>query len=437
VREALVVGQRFVEGSREQGFLLPPEMREWLPSGHLVWVVVEALEWCETGGLRNEYRLDGRGRPAYEPVAMATLLLYAYAVGERSSRQIERRCREDVAFRVAAAGLQPDHVTIARFRRRHAAALIGLFGEVLRLCAGAGLLRLGLVAIDGTKVRADANKNRLAPPSPEQEAERLLTEAETQDEAEDELSEAEQTALRGLVPAELADPAGRAKQFAHAAEQRSEHVAVPEHAPRAEPRSARAPGEDPAPPPRAPRRTNKTDPASRMMTSPHGWIQGYNAQVAVDESHLVLSCTVSANPSDYRLLEPMITLTEHELREAAASPRPGCYLADSGYWNGNRVEQLERKGRRLLVKPNGRPRRKGRSRQPAVARMQRRLSHPANRRRFHRRQALAEPVIAQIKIGERLSRFHLRGLAGAQLEWTLACTAHNLRRLHRNQTTNP
>jgi len=420
--------QRFVTGSREQAFLLPPDMGEWLPADHLVWLVCEAVDRLDFAAFEREYRDDGQGRPAYDPRLMVALLLDAYAVGERSSRQIERRCREDVAFRVAACGLQPDHVTIARFRRRHVVALVGLFAGVLRLCAAAGLLRLGSVAIDGTKVWADANKNRLAPVSAEEAAAQLLREAEVRDIAEDALPEAQQACVRGLVPAELADPARRAERFAQAAELLAESPPV-----REQPEQRQSAAADAAAP-RAPRRANKTDPESRMMVSPRGWIQGYNAQLALDESHLVLACDVSANPSDYRLLQPMITLTEQALAEAESGQRPGCYLADAGYWNGKLVEQLSSEGRRLLAKPNGRPRRRGRSRSPAVAAMERRLAHPANRRRFHRRQALAEPVIAQIKVGKPLDRFRLRGLAGARLEWTLACTAHNLRRLHRQQT---
>jgi len=174
--------QRFLTGSREQAFLLPPDMREWLPPGHLVWAVCEAVDRLGFARFEAEYRDDGQGRPAYDPRLMATLLLYAYAVGERSSRAIERRCREDVAFRVAACGLQPDHVTIARFRRRHAEALVGLFGGVLALCAEAGLARMGLVAIDGTGIRANANKDRVVDESElAEEARRLLAEAEAAD----------------------------------------------------------------------------------------------------------------------------------------------------------------------------------------------------------------------------------------------------------------
>jgi len=270
--------QRFVTGSREQAFLLPPDMGEWLPADHLVWLVCEAVDRLDFAAFEREYRDDGQGRPAYDPRLMVALLLDAYAVGERSSRQIERRCREDVAFRVAACGLQPDHVTIARFRRRHVVALVGLFAGVLRLCAAAGLLRLGSVAIDGTKVWADANKNRLAPVSAEEAAAQLLREAEVRDAAEDALPEAEQTALRGLVPSELADPARRAERFAQAAQL----LAEPPVREQAEQRQ-RQPAAADAAAPRAPRRANKTDPESRMMVSPRGWIQGYNAQLAVDE----------------------------------------------------------------------------------------------------------------------------------------------------------
>ncbi len=193
--------QRFLTGSREQALLLPPDMREWLPADHLVWAVCEAVERLDFSRFEVEYRDDGQGRPAYDPRLMATLLLYGYAVGERSSRALERRCREDVAFRVAACGLQPDHVTIARFRRRHGEALIGLFTGVLALCAEAGLVRVGLVAIDGTGIRANASRDRVVDESElAEEARRLLAEAEAEDAREDELAPEEQAARRGLLP---------------------------------------------------------------------------------------------------------------------------------------------------------------------------------------------------------------------------------------------
>src|SRR5712691_10764605 len=221
--------QRFLTGSREQAFLLPPDMREWLPPDHLVWALCEAVDRLDFSRFEAEYRDDGQGRPAYDPRLMATLLLYAYAVGERASRGIERRCREDVAFRVAACGLQPDHVTIARFRRRHADALIGLFTGVLALCAEAGLVRVGLVAIDGTGIRVNANRDRVCDEDPlREQAERLLAEAEAEDAREDELAADEQAALRGLLPAAFANEQQRRLRLDQAAQRLAEQPAADE-----------------------------------------------------------------------------------------------------------------------------------------------------------------------------------------------------------------
>jgi transposase len=211
--------QRFVGGSREQAFLLPPGVREWLPDEHLVWVVVEAVEHLDLSGLLGGYRDDGNGRPAYDPALMVALLLYGYATGERSSRVIERRCREDVAMRVICAGVCPDHATIARFRRRHADALIGLFGQVPALCRLAGLGRLGTIAIDGTKVRANASKQRYAV---EEQAAGILAEADARDAADDELEREEQEALRGNGGA--GGGSERRSRFDRAAKELAEHA---------------------------------------------------------------------------------------------------------------------------------------------------------------------------------------------------------------------
>jgi transposase len=430
--------QRFLTGCREQPFLLPPDMREWLPSDHVVWAVCDAVGRLDFSRFEAAYRDDGQGRPAYDPRLMGTLLLYAYAVGERSSRAIERRCREDVAFRVAACGLRPDHVTIARFRRRHAEALVALFGAVLALCAEAGLLRVGLVAIDGTRIQANANKDRLLDEEAlAGQARRLLAEAESEDAREDELTADEQAARRGLLPAGFASEQERsarldaaAERLARAAEGVTDPAAVDEE--RQQPTRVTAGEHAPAPAGRGRRKRNRTDPDSRIQRTRSGFIQGYNAQLAVDESHLVLACAIAQDNADNRQLEPMVTGTERALRSAGVAKRPGIYVADGGYWNGAVVDKLQSGGRRLLVKPNGRATGGPRTSDP-VASMKRRLARPPNKRRYQRRQALVEPVISHLKHLRRLDRLLLRGLAGAQLEWTLACTAHNLTRLARNQ----
>jgi transposase len=428
--------QRFLTGSREQGFLLPPDMREWLPPDHLVWAICDAVDRLDFSRFEAEYRDDGQGRPAYDPRLMATLLLHAYSVGERSSRAIERRCREDVAFRVAACGLQPDHVTIARFRRRHAEALIGLFGGVLVLCAEAGLVRVGLVAIDGTGIRANANKDRVVDTSElAEEARRLLAEAEAADAREDALAEEEQTARRGLLPPGFANDQERRTRFDAAAQRLANAPPPAVEAPAAgdaqqrQQETAQGRGRALANTRRGKR--NRTDPDSRILRTRAGFIQGYNAQVAVGESHLVLACAVSQDNGDNRLLEPMVSRTEQTLRAAGIAATPGVYLADGGYWSGAAVEELQAEGRRLLVKPNGRPRTRGLPASGPVAKMERRLARAPNKRRYRRRQALVEPVIAHLKHLRRLDRLLLRGIAGAELEWTLACTAHNLTRLAR------
>src|SRR4051795_2177056 len=176
--------QNFLACDREQELLLPPSLREWLPEDHLAWFVIDAVAELDLAAFFAAYRADGHGRAAHDPAMMVALIVYAYAIGERSSRRIERRCREDVAFRVITANQAPDHATIARFRIRHERALSELLGEVLGLCADAGLLRVGVVAVDGTKVHANASER--ATRDYEQIAREILEQAAEIDAVEDE-----------------------------------------------------------------------------------------------------------------------------------------------------------------------------------------------------------------------------------------------------------
>jgi transposase len=178
------MGQDFLACDREQELLLPPSLREWLPEGHLAWFVIDAVAEMDLSAFYAAYRDDGHGRAAHDPAMMVALLLYAYAVGRRSSRVIERACVDDVAFRVIAANRRPDHCTIARFRRRHEAALAGLFGDVLALCADAGLVGVAVLAVDGTKVHANASQHQNL--DYDQIAKQILAEADAVDRAEDE-----------------------------------------------------------------------------------------------------------------------------------------------------------------------------------------------------------------------------------------------------------
>src|ERR671931_1982855 len=198
------MGQRFVACDREQSFLMPPDVREWLPPRHLAWFVIDAVREMDLDGFYAAHRVDGRCRPRYDPAMIVAVLVYAYARGIRSSRVIERACEEDVAFRVLAAQQRPDHATIARFVERHQEAIAGLFGEVLTLCARSGLARVGVIAVDGTKVQANASRNEHL--DYEQLARELVERAITTDQVEDELYG---EARGDELPPEFATSAGR------------------------------------------------------------------------------------------------------------------------------------------------------------------------------------------------------------------------------------
>jgi transposase len=222
------MAQRFVACDREQSFLMPPDVREWLPENHLAWFVIDTVDEMDLAAFYAAYRVDGRARPAYDPAMMVALLLYAYARGTRSSRIIERACSEDVAFRVIAAQQRPDHATIARFVERHQSALAGLFGEVLTLCARSGLVQVGVLAVDGTKVQANASRNENL--DYEQLAREIIEDAIATDAAEDELY----GDRRGdELPPELATGEGRRAWLREAKKRlEAERAANPQPVPR-------------------------------------------------------------------------------------------------------------------------------------------------------------------------------------------------------------
>ena len=225
------MGQRFVACDREQSFLMPPDVRAWLPPRHLAWFVIDAVGEMDLEAFYGAYRVDGRSRLRYHPAMMVALLLYAYARGIRSSRVIERACEEDVAFRVLAAQQRPDHATLARFVERHQEAIAGLFGEVLTLCARSGLATVGVIAVDGTKVQANASRNENL--DYEQLAREIVEEAKAVDAAEDELYG---EARGDELPPEFATAQGR-RGWLREAKQRleAERAAAPQPVPRSRP----------------------------------------------------------------------------------------------------------------------------------------------------------------------------------------------------------
>ena len=435
------MSQNFLPCERDQQLLMPTDLREWLPEDHLAWFVLDAVKEMDLGRFYRSYRSDGLGAAAHDPEMMVGLLLYAYAVGERSSRRIERRCAEDIAFRVVGANQVPDHTTISRFRARHQEALAELFGEILGLCARAGLVSVGTLALDGTRIVANAadRANRTYA----QLATEILAEAAAIDEAED----AEFGDLRGdELPPELADPTTRRQRLREAKrrldEERAEKVAemaaweraVAEHTART---GLKRKGTPPKPrpiPAKETQRINLTDPDSRPVKTARGFVQGYTAQAVTTADQIVVAAEVITGGNERGRLKPMTEAAEAELERAGVEEGPEVALADAGYWNGDQIEALERKGIEVLVPPDA-DTRKAPSKLRRGARFQRmreRLARPEPAALYRRRQQMIEPVFAQIKNNLRAGRFSRRGLASCRAEWRLVTATHNLLKLYRS-----
>ena len=405
---------------------MAPSVREWLPAGHLAWYLLDVIEQLDLAAFYGDYRQDGSGRPAHDPAMMVALVLYAYAVGERSSRQIERRCQEDVAFRVIAANRAPDHTTISRFRQRHAEPLSELFVQVLALCQKAGMVRVGTVAVDGTKLAANAglSANR-GYEKIRAEVDRILAEADTVDAAEDALF----GAARGdELPAELADPVTRRERLQRAKQElEAEQAAlVAEHeamlARRAEhhqrtgrnPRG-RPPGYGPATQPPADAKRNITDPDSRIMHARGAHVQAYNAQALVGEGRVIIAADVTTSPNDSNQLLTMLTAARQNLGAIGHEEKIKCLLADGGYWNLVEITAI-REGT-VEVVPTNDPQARDASRTPARPRGRPHRQDPRQRRRqtpLPPRAELVEPIFANTKFFRRIARFRRRGMRPAE-----------------------
>jgi transposase len=441
------MAQNFLSCDREQDYLMPPSLREWLPVGHLAWYVLDVVERLDLDAICGVYRADGSGRPAHDPGMMVALLVYAYAVGERSSRQIERRCAEDVAFRVIAANRAPDHTTISRFRRRHAGRLADLFVQVLAMCARAGMVRVGTVAVDGTKIAANAglSANRSYEKIRE-EVERILAEADEVDAAEDERFG---DARGDELPAELADPVTRRERLERAErELEAEQAAlVAEHeamlARRAEHRErtgrnprGRPPGDGPPAAPPAEAKRNITDPDSRIMHARGALVQAHNPQAIVGEGRVILAAHVTNSPNDSNQLVPMVDAARDNLEAIGYEQKIKCVLADGGYWNHDDIAALQDSISAVIV-PTHDPHTKNRKKPPhkgaQADRINKILATAAGKRLYRRRAALVEPVFAHTKHTRRISRFSRRGLTAVEHEWQLIAATHNLLKLFRYQ----
>jgi transposase len=440
------VAQNFLSCDREQELLLPPSLREWLPEGHLAWCVLDAVEQIDLSAFYAEYREDGWGRAAHDPAMMVALLLYAYAIGERTSRRIERRCQEDVAFRVICANRTPDHATIARFRARHERALAETFTQVLALCTKAGLVSVGVVAVDGSLIAGDASQAATRSYAAiRREVEEMLEEAAAADAADDErFGEARGDEL----PPELADPRSRRERLRRCKEelereQLEAQAAYEENlAWRAEwevEHGRKLTGRKPTPPAAdalEKRTINTTDPDTRVMKRAGGRsVQGYNAQIVTTPGQVIIAADITQQSNDSAQLLPMIEEASESVREAAVERPIGTVLADGGYWNSSQIESIHESGIDVIVPTKNEQRttpRKLSARQgPQADRIEQVLSTPAGQALYRRRQQIVEPVFANTKFIRRIDRFQRRGLAACRAEWRLIAATHNLLKLWR------
>jgi transposase len=416
----------------DQDFLLPPSPRDWLPEGHLAYFVSDLVDQLNLSAITKVYEAEDRGYPPYHPVMMTKVLVYAYCVGVFSSRRIQRRLLEDIAFRMLAAGNEPDFRTIAEFRKTHLTALEGLFEQVLRLAYELGVPRVGRVAIDGSKIKANASKHkamsydRLGEKQRQlrQEVKDLLAQADATDAAEDAQDGADR---RGDdLPTELQRRETRLKRIREAKR-------VLEARATAEAAAAGAPPDSATPDPKA--QYNFTDPESRIMKGPDGFVQAYNAQVAVDERQFIVGQAVTQQTNDKKQLLPMITTIAQQ-----AGDTPTQVLADAGYCSDPNLTAIaattidayiSTRKQKHGERPGPCPRGPLPKTATIIDRMSRKLHTQAGAAVYAARKGIVEPVIGQIKHARGFRQFLLRGFEKVQGEWSLVCTTHNILKLYR------
>lgn len=446
-----------------QAFLLPPSMKDWLPENDLAYFVMEMVNQLDLSEIYESYDGSKGGNPPYNPTMMTSLLVYSYCVGICSSRKIEKASYNQIAFRVLTADQQPDHDTIAEFRKRHLKALAGMFVQILRLCQKAGLVKMGHISLDGTKVRANASKHkamsygRMEKTVEELEAEvrRILEKARAIDEEEDRKYG---KGKRGdELPEELRHKETRLKKIKEAMKELEEEAKAvhkrEEQRLRAEEEKdtgKKQRGREPLPPTEKPAekaQKNFTDADSRIMKdgASKSFEQSYNCQAAVDEeTQVIVAEHVTQSPNDKKELEPAV----EKIKANMDGKAPDKLSADAGYFSESNVEALEEAG----IDPylaTGRQKHgdktvtatRGRIPMNATVkeRMARKLRTKNGRKTYAKRKHIVEPVFGQIKEARGFRRFMLRGFENVSAEWSIVCLTHNILKLFRygKPTNNP
>jgi transposase len=435
-----------------QPFLLPPTLQEWLPDKELAWFVLDVVDQMDLSAFYLRYRHDGQGNALYDPKIMVALLIYAYCLGERSSRKIEQHCLRDISFRVITANQLPDHATIARFRRDNLELIEDLFVEVLRLCVSAGLVKVGVVALDGTKMKANASlaANRTKEQLVE-EVKKMLMEAEAHDVEEDARlgSKREEDEL----PPELWDRKTRlarlreckARLEAEEAYEQQEYQAKLKLREEKEAESQqKLRGRKPKPPDESPpeQKANATDPDSRIVKSSKGFVQGYNAQAVATEQQIIIAAAVTQQENDVRQLIPMLGLAKFYMVEAGLDAALGTVLGDAGYFSDENLRAKTEAELLIATLKDWKQRKALRDQPPPRGRipngmslrdrMERKLLTKRGRALYKKRGKTIEPIFGQVKDGRGIDRFLLRGVEGADGEWMLICATHNVLKLFRS-----
>jgi transposase len=389
---------RFFPYDPNQAYLLPPNVKDVLGSDHLCFRLHAMIEQLDLGQLEEAYAAEGR--LAYPPRMMLKVWLYAFCLGVNSTRRLERRIREDLAFRYLAGGLLPDHKTLSEFLRRHRRAINDVFTQILQMARRAGLGKLGHVAIDSTRVRANASRYRVIDRARWAQDRRLVRafqqKASEQDPEED-----------GGV------------SLSRSEQERLSQQPVP-----ALPKKGR-------------QQISRSDPESRFLRTSQGWALGYTADLAVSDDHLIVATRVTQNATDNSSLVPMVQEVERQCRA-----RPEKVSADSGFFSGQALQVMKELGIDLYVPDNNLKHEmasgkraagigRNRIRDPEHLRLRAKLRRPAGRGIYQRRQALVEPVFGILKEQRGMRKFRRRGLAAVSTEWMLAAIAYNITRMLR------
>ena len=417
----------------EQDLLLPPSLRQWLPENHLAYCVSDVVDQLDLSAIESVYEEEDRGQPPYHPRMMVKILVYSYCVGVFSTRRMEKRLVEDVAFRVLAAGNEPDFRTLSDFRKIHLKALEELFQQVLRLVLEVGALKLGRVALDGSKVKANASKHKAMSYGRMEETEKrlrkevreLLKQAEAVDEEEDKRYGRERQGEE--LPEELQRRETRIARI------REAKKALEERA-REKAESEKKDDQEAKPEPKA--QYNFTDPESRILKGSDAFVQGYNTQVAVEPTlQLIVGQRVTQAANDKQQMVPLIEVVQEQ-----SGQKPEEVLADSGYCSEENLKYLAKRRMEGFVatekKKHGErnepckrgPLPKGASR---IERMKRKLQTKVGAAVYASRKYIVEPVFGQIKQARGFRQFLLRGLEKVRGEWALVCMTHNLLKFHK------